>query len=105
MAIAAATDFLKRLGLDSATREGLDPDAMSGEEYLAGVVQKGKEQGFIFTEDEFVQVARATHAFHQGELSDEDLAQAAGGRGAIPVRPRDGEIDYLGRVVDVVREL
>lgn len=78
MSLKDAQAFLKKAGVDAALRakvESLVDDS-------AAAVKLGAEQGFVFTVDEFV--TAYDEAF--GELSDEELTDAAGGLGGIKPR-------------------
>lgn len=75
MSLKDAKAFLKKVGEDAALRAKIEPSVDDG----AAAVKSGAEHGFVFTADEFL--AAYDEAF--GELSDEELNDAAGGLGGI----------------------
>jgi predicted ribosomally synthesized peptide with nif11-like leader len=67
--------FLKKAGEDPALRAKMDLVADDG----TAAVKLGAEYGFVFTADEFTTVYDEVF----GELTDEELTDAAGGLGGI----------------------
>lgn len=78
MSLEKARAFLKKVQEDAVLRAKVEQWVDDG----PAVVKLGAEHGFVFTADEFI--TAYDEAF--GDLSDDELTDAAGGLGGI--RPR-----------------